>query len=282
MTHKNRHRFAAPSVLLGALVTAGAAQLASATEVGSWAQTGLAVYDANGVPTYGESCPGTWQLSSASCSGADTSAYAALPGGVLNAQYTEPPSPGGGHGTAHALLSDFLKFSGTAPGQSITITETATGSSSGDSVYGAIELAVAFNEQLNAPDAFDLVTWAWTIGSASSGCESASGFSDVTVCRVTGGTSLSVSYTIPVSEIHSADGLYLQFLGECIDGGSDSNGSTCTLIDPITITTPPGVTYTSASGLFLTAVPLPAGAWLLLSGLGALAGLRRTQGATAR
>ena len=32
----------------------------------------------------------------------------------------------------------------------------------------------------------------------------------------------------------------------------------------------PGVTFTSESGSFLTAVPLPAAAWLLLSGLGGL------------
>ncbi len=55
------------------------------------------------------------------------------------------------------------------------------------------------------------------------------------------------------------------------------NGATADLYDPpkLSLQLPTGVTYTSASGVFLAPVPLPAAFWLFGSGLLGLAGIAR-------
>jgi hypothetical protein len=73
--------------------------------------------------------------------------------------------------------------------------------------------------------------------------------------------------TIPFNLI-SAYGLYVQFQVGCNDISTVGGGVACDVNDPISITMPTGVTFTSASGQFLTApVPLPASLWLTLSSM---------------
>jgi hypothetical protein len=168
----------------------------------------------------------------------------------------------GSNGNATAELQDFLSFTVPAGYASTTVPVTFT---------------------LNVPSStFSLsgnavITDNLTFGNSETGCV-ASGNQLPTACSfagVTPGLNLTVTFDVPVTNLtHLFFQAYLQ-----PDGG-DTLGTGFAMVDPgVTMTLPTGVTYTSASGVFLTAsVPGPiVGAGLpgLIFGVGGLLGWMR-------
>jgi hypothetical protein len=96
---------------------------------------------------------------------------------------------------------------------------------------------------------------------------------DATVCV----DPYAVSLDLPLSYLDPTYlGLNISLGISCGANLSRAGGSgTCDFTDPLTITLPEGVTFTSASGQFLTSVPVPAAAWLFGSGLLGLIGVAR-------
>jgi hypothetical protein len=229
-----------------------------------------------------DSCaPPDLQIPTAFCSGSGyASAYANMNTGTLTAHVSVPSSPYGASGYAGAVIYDFLKFNGYTSGQHMVITETGSGAASFENGYAALGLQLSFSQDPSSP-----IGTAEVFGSAStvvafggSGCSNPSLFPDVTVCKNSSGGSLSVSIDFPIDYItNPSNGVFMQASVNCIDnGGSITIGGTCDVTDPITITMPAGVTFTSASGQFLTApVPVPAAVWLFGSGLLGLIGVAR-------
>jgi len=176
---------------------------------------------------------------------------------------------------ASAAFSDTLYFHGGNAQQTGQITMTASGDLEGIGSYAAETLFVYFTSFLpsygNGP---------WGNGDTAattqpgSSCSSASPLPSE-VCRSSDGRNLSISVTFPLS----ADGVYIAFRLEA--GNSGDGGVRYT--DPITLTLPPGVTFTSESGLFLTqqagstTVPEPSSAWLLGIAMAGMVGLRQTR-----
>jgi len=179
----------------------------------------------------------------------------------------------GGNGYAGAVIYDFLKFNGYTSGQHVVITATGSAAVSFVNGYGLLGLALSFSQDPSSPiSTADVFSNAATVG--VSGCSNPTLFPLATVCKNINGGSLGVSIDFPIDYVNPSNGVFLQAAINCIDNGDF--GGTCDATDPITISLPPGVTFTSASGQFLTApVPIPAAAWLFGSGLLGLIGVAR-------
>jgi hypothetical protein len=256
---------------------------AEAGNVGTYALTAVFQYtDPSGDSVVVESCSTAnpdLLIPAASCAGASASAYANMNAGALISSLAVADNPfGGGSGYAEQGIFDFLHFNGATNGKNVLITATGTGAATFANGFAYLGLALSFSKDASSPpfgvtDAFGEATSV----NGGSDCSNPSEFPDVTVCTNSGRGALSVSIDVPLDAVDPDNGLYLQATAGCIENSGGFGGGTCSVSDPITITLPAGVTYTTSSGQFLTAspVPLPASAWLLLSALGSLALIAR-------
>ncbi len=249
----------------------------SAAYIGAAANEYVYGVDSNGNSYLADSCNVDVQIPSAFCAGSGYgSAYANMNTGTLTVHYSVPPDSlmGIGGGGASAFIYDFLKFSSYPSGQHVTIMATGSYTSTLPGGFATLGLDVSFSQDPSAANnnSFDIDTF-----NVASGCMNPSLFPDVTVCRNNSGGSLSASIDFPINYVNPANGVYLRTYLQCVDHSATGGGS-CDAMDPITITLPPGVTFTSASGQFLTApaaVPVPAAGWLFGSGLMGLLGVAR-------
>ena len=173
---------------------------------------------------------------------------------------------------AGAVINDTLYFHGGNAQQTGQITMTATGTLAGNDSYAMVSLRDHFTYPLYMPYGFagngpwENITAAWT-NQLGSTCYSPSAL-PTEVCASSDGQNLSVSVTFPLS----VDGVYFIF---AMNGVSSGDGAV-SYTDPITVTLPPGVTFTSDSGQFLTqpegspTVPEPSSAWLLGIGMASI------------
>jgi hypothetical protein len=229
--------------------------------------------------------PSTFALSPGSCSAGTVAGFASdgtaysdsasasssLAAGALSVEGTTIGSTEG-EAQSFAKMSDTLYFSGGTPYEVGTITMTATGTHSGSGV-----VFMTLGEQF---------LYGGSGGVVSVGCGAETGFLGSSLCPVayggiavplggTGssdGTNLSVTLTFPLF----SSGVDFLFSMQGVSAGDGSYSYT----DPITLTLPAGVTYTSDSGEFLTGtatgVPEPSTFVLLFTGIVMLfADLRR-------
>ncbi|HXZ46144.1 MAG TPA: VPLPA-CTERM sorting domain-containing protein [Pseudolabrys sp.] len=250
----------------------------SAAYIGATVEEHVFGVDSNGNSYLADSCNVDFQIPSAFCAGSGYgSAYANMNTGTMTAHYSVPQDSlmGIGGGGASTFIYDFLKFSGYSSGQHVVITATGSAASTLPNGFADLGLDLSFSQDPSAPNnnSFDIDTF-----NVVSGCTNPSSFPDVTVCRNNNGGSLGVSIDFPINYVNPANGVYLRAFLDCTDH-SATGGGTCDATDPITITLPAGVTFTSASGQFLTAVPVPAAGWLFGSGLLGLVGVARRRGA---
>jgi hypothetical protein len=175
-----------------------------------------------------------------------------------------------GQAKAIATLFDTLTFHNFAPGDNVVINLTAAVSESqgfvggppGD-VFGDSEgsIGLAVNDQFGH-----------SIGFVNDCEPNFFGNADCTPLNTLGATvtNLGSSYSITSTlSLTAFPVLQLLFTASAVASGDGSGG----VIDPISISLPPGVTYTSASGRFLTgAVPEPS-TWLELIIGAAISGL---------
>ena len=202
---------------------------------------------------------------------ASASGYAAAATGGLTARVY-----GGGPDDIQvdggASVGDTIYFHGGNAQQTGTMTMTATGTSSGNGFADEF-LHVAYYKDFgprfgNGP--WVLNAQAWT-NQPGSGCDSGR-FGQV--CEASDGQLLTVSVTFPLAD----PGVFLLFSLSARSFGDGLVDYT----DPITLTLPPGVTFTSESGVFLTQqeaspVPEPSSALLLGIGMAGIVGLRQTR-----
>lgn len=235
-------------------------------------------------------CPGQLQQQTATCAAStdvgrpdnrqfytrnDSQSFANLAAGALSAESSSDGIGDDGHdwgagAGAAAQLFDSLTFSGPfSDTDTVTVTMTSTIAYSGDG-SGFMEL--------QGKDASDGVL-AQAIDCANTNtCRNDPGFSfgNYTVTNL--GQSYSISETFNLASLYGQPLQLLFYVAASSgDDGSASNN------DPITITLPTGVTYTSASGLFLTdvgsAVPEPAVWASMILGFGLAGGMLRRRGA---
>jgi hypothetical protein len=156
---------------------------------------------------------------------------------------------------------------------------TATGTAVGGdpSIYGNISTAQISFGGYYSDTGGDLGT-VWTNAISSSCFTNAAG---VVKCLSSDGTNLSISMDFPLSSLSSGLNFHMSLDCSAYGNASGYGNSSCSYKDPFTITLPAGVTFTSASGQFLTApVPVPTAAWLFGSGLLGLVGAARRKKAT--
>ncbi len=250
----------------------------SAAYIGATVEEHVFGVDSNGNSYLADSCNVDLQIPSAFCAGSGYgSAYANMNTGTMTAHYSVPPDSlmGIGGGGASAFIYDFLKFSGYSSGQHVTIAATGGATVTLPNGFATLGLDLSFSQDPSAPtgSSFDIDTF----NVQTPGCMNPSSFPDVTVCRYNNGGSLGASIDFPIDYVNPANGVYLRAYLQCVDH-SATGGGACDATDPITITLPSGVTFTSASGQFLTApaaVPIPAAGWLFGSGLLGLIGVAR-------
>jgi len=254
-----------PSGSLGTAMLPGASQFILCSAPAGCA-TGSISDTFNGIPWTGSAS------SSVALNTADLAVNAVLSGAdhTISAQ-------------ASASVVDTLHFYGAfAPDARAVFTMTATGTAVGGdpNLYGQVSFAsMYFGGYWSDTGGGDMTIWTNVI---SSNC-----FTDaagVVRCASSDGTNLSISLDVPLASLFTPNGFNFHMSLECTAYGNASGygSSSCSYIDPFTITLPAGVTFTSASGQFLTApVPVPAAAWLFGSGLLGLVGVaRRTRGMT--
>ena len=198
------------------------------------------------------------------------SALASLPGGVLDASAS---SSGASFAQAEGIgtLFDTLTFHGPLSGN-VVITMTANvafttpfsdpnGSGSGEAYISLEGLNPLGREVSDAEDC--------TPGADGRFCFT---FHEGTAVISNVGTTYSITESFSLAQN--------PVLGLRFDVGAGSLGDAAANVeDPISISLPPGVTYTSASGVFLAGVPEPATWAILTAGLGLMGlAIRRRRG----
>jgi hypothetical protein len=172
-------------------------------------------------------------------------------------------------------IGDTLTFGGTISPTSVTTFRMSGSWSTSDSGPSSSGFAAGW---LDVYDDNGLLTGgvACSIPDPSFGCGSTNNQTEVTVV----GNSFFISSTVNVD-------LHQKVLVEFVVYASTFSTSSADVTDPITIDLPPGVAYTSASGLFLThtgGVPETSTWAMMLAGfasLGVLARRARRRGSTA-
>jgi hypothetical protein len=197
------------------------------------------------------------------------SANLAAPGGV-SLEISNSVGPGGG-GYSVAFMWDVLTFSHALPGQTFSIAMASDPTMSSRSGDGFVGFAMGWTF---APQP---VTYAHDlhVGGVISNLPSPKRCNGDFCEQSPDGTNFIAS----LSNIPMYAPIQLEFvLWGCTDGPTAAcgttlltgNGGSVHYVDPITLTLPPGVTYTSESGLFLKdapAAPEPSTVLLLGSGL---------------
>lgn len=150
--------------------------------------------------------------------------------------------------TGYDYLEDTLNFNGryTNDVSTGTITMTATGTETGAQSSARIDLDLTLDYGSTQTIAIDAYT-----GYLPQHCFTGSFY---TSCETSSADNLSVSITFPLN----SSGVYL-----VAKIGGSAIGGTVSFEDPLTVSLPSGVTFTSQTGSFLTeTVPEP-GTWLL-------------------
>lgn len=208
---------------------------------------------------------GVYGSASATLTSGDISVYANNGGAVIT----------GSNGT----LQDILYFGGSIPsGGHVVFSMSASGALVGDAV-ATLHLNAGLS-QFGSPS---IPAPSFGVSAANSSnviatCTHPGNFLDINQCVSTNGTDkLSLSLDLPLYYVDPSYGFnFSASLGCEVNGPNGGNYGTCNFNDPITITLPAGVTFTSASGQFLTApVPIPTAVWLFGSGLLGLVGVAR-------
>lgn len=237
--------------------------------------------------TTSDQCPSKGSLFSATCDAAKTTddtgemksgeihVRADLASGDISVHaQSEAPLPTAQSG-GEAQIADTLTFSNVTSGSTTTITMSGTLSATSNSDNGAGFAAGWL-------DIFDNGLLAGGVAcsapNASFGCGSKIGQTEVTLV----GNAFFISSTVRIDQ-------HPEILVEFVVYASSFLTSSADVTDPITIKTPPGVTFTSASGVFLTgagSVP-ETSTWAMMligfAGLGYVGwrGRRKTAGAAA-
>lgn len=208
--------------------------------------------------------------------GGSGTSTANLAGGVMQAKATSFGSyPIGvfGEVDATASLFDTLTFHGSFnPSDVVTISMTADVHYSDDhtgdpgSFFGVGSTFMEF--QTHDTDG-TLLAQAMDCSPTSSICGENPGFDRGDYAITNNGSVYSISETVTLSQLTDSSLNFLMYLGAQTVGDASA-----VIDDPVVVSLPPGVTYTSASGVFLTgsAAPEPATWAMLMFGLG-LAGL---------
>jgi len=229
--------------------------------------------------TTSDQCPSKGSLFSATCDAAKTSddtgemksgeihVRADLASGDISVHaQSEAPLPTAQSG-GEAQIADTLTFSNVTSGSTTTITMSGTLSATSNSDNGAGFAAGWL-------DIFDNGLLAGGVAcsapNASFGCGSKIGQTEVTLV----GNAFFISSTVRIDQ-------HPEILVEFVVYASSFLTSSADVTDPITIETPPGVTFTSASGVFLTdaggagSVPETSTWTMMLAGFASLAVLGR-------
>ena len=186
-----------------------------------------------------------------------------------------------GQAFATSTLSDVLTFHGPLSGDAvitmtgtITLTPDFTNHSSNGHEFGFTEAYMGLEGVDSTGQEIAQATYC-SPGASTTFCSPLK-LGNAVISNV--GTTFTITETFNLA----ADPV----LGVSFFAGAETVGDgTASVVDPITVKLPPGVTFTSASGLFLThaGVPEPAAWTLLIAGLGAVGAagrLRRAAQAT--
>ena len=257
------------NIAFGAVMFTAAAAV-NAADIGATAAVHVIEYSNGTQVNTGYGCDTGFVLSAASCDGGGTYGYAsanmATAGMLVHAQ-----SSGIVESDALASIHDVLYLNGNIPSNAHAIFSAyGSGGLSGDAT-ASLGLSVSFPHSLI--DA-GLVVSGFGGPTTPHGCTHPFYMPDATVCV----DPYAVSLDLPLSYLDPTYlGLNISLGISCGANLSRAGGSgTCDFTDPLTITLPEGVTFTSASGQFLTApVPVPAAGWLFGSGLFGLVGIAR-------
>jgi len=214
--------------------------------------------------------PGSASCSTGPISGsgftASGSSYAALAGGDLTVNGSVVGAQGViVYGTAE--IFDSLYFQGGNSGQFGQITMTSTGTVTGDrnNNFATAGMIVSYGDLFNGT--FQVAQSVTTRNPHPTQCDA--GALGAQICYSSDGQNLTVTATFPLSP----DGIGVAFTLNSLVSVPGALSYT----DPITITLPPGVTYTSESGTFLTAaaaVPEPSSTAFFVMGILTLLGRR--------
>src|SRR5947208_1329719 len=214
--------------------------------------------------------PGSASCTTGTISGpgftASSSSYAALAGGDLTVNSSLVSNQGViVYGMAE--IFDSLYFQGGNSGQFGQITMTSTGTVTGDGINNWASAGMIVNYGDLFTGLFQVAQAVTTKNPHATQCDA--GALGAQICYSSDGQNLTLTATFPLSP----DGVAVAFtLNSFV-----SVPGALSYTDPITITLPPGVTYTSESGTFLTstsAVPEPSSMPIFAMGILTLLGRR--------